>query len=263
MQAHLDASARQEAAKLQTALEKYHRAYTGAPSTDDKNKFVTIVYTDISPQQRQTQWLMRGQHVPPPKPPTVSEKEWLEAVVRNPDPDSFMPVALVGAMELQTRVAWQQDRANAYAQNLQGIQAARVTLQQRCDRIDSDLQSLVRIHTMLRSRLLQVMRKVELARCMNQPLQQDELTVKKRLVEILKQVDQINKLLATAQAKAKGQSQLQAAPIVNVPDERELTRVLKGHRETLTNMTKVVEKDKRDLALLRHHVVPKVPLPPH
>ena len=262
MQAHLDASARQEAAKLQTALEKYHKAYTGAP-TEDKHKFVTIVYTDISPQQRQMQWLMRGQRVPPPKPPTVSEKEWLEAVVRNPDPESYMPAALVGAVELQTRVAWQQDRANSYVKSMQGIQAARATLQQRSDRIETDLHSLVRLHATLRTRLLEVMRKVELARCMNLPLQQDEVTLKRRLVETVKQVDQVAKLLATAQAKAKGQSQVQSVPIVNVPDERELSRVLKGHRETLTNMTKVIEKDKRDLALLRHHVVPKVPLPPH
>jgi len=262
MQAHLDASARQEAAKLQTALEKYHKAYTGAPTTD-KSKFVTIVYNDISPQQRQLQWDMGGQRVPPPKPDTVSEKEWLKAVVRNPDPESYMPVALNGAVELQTRVAWQQDRANAYAKNLQGIQAARTTLHQRCDRIETDLHSLLRIHTTLRTRLLEVMRKVEIARCMNFPLQQDEVTLKRRLVETLKQVDQVSKLLAAAQTKAKGQSQVQSVPIVNVPDERELSRVLKGHRETLTNMTKTMEKDKRDLALLRHHVVPKVPLPPH
>ena len=258
----MDASARQEAAKLQAALEKYHKAYTGAP-TEDKDKFVTIVYDDISPQQRQLQWLMRGQRVPPPKPPTVSEKEWLEAVVRNPDPESYMPVALNGAVELQTRVAWQQDRANAFAKNLHGIQAARATLQQRCDRMETYLQTLTRIHTTLRTRLLEVMRKVELVRCMNLPLQQDEVTLKQRLVETLKQVDQVSKLLVAAQTKAKGQSQVQSMPIVNIPDERELSRVLKGHRETLTNMTKTMDKDKRDLALLRHHVVPKVPLPPH
>ena len=263
MQAHLDASARQEAAKLQTALEKYHKAYTGAPTTD-KEKFVTIVYNDITPQQRQMQWLMRGQTtVAPPKPPTVSDKEWLEAVVRNPDPESFMPVALVGAMELQTRVAWQQDRANSYEKSLHGIQAAQKTLQQRCDQTATELQTLGRIHTTLRSRLLQVMRKVELARCMNFGLLQDEVTLKHRLDQLLKQVDQVNKMLAAAQAKATGQTQrVQTVPIVNVPDERELSRVLKGHRETLTNMSQVVEKDKRDVALLRHHVVPKVPLPP-
>ena len=259
----MNASARQQAAKLQAALEKYYIAYTGAP-TEDKDKFVTIVYDDISPEQRQLQWLMRGQRgVPPPKPPTVSEKEWLEAVVRNPDPESYMPVALNGAAGLQTRVAWQQDRANSFAKNLHVIQAARATLQQRCDRMETDLQTLTRIHTILRTRLLEVMRKVELVRCMNLPLQQDEVTLKRRLVEILKQVDQVSKLLVAAQTKAKGQSQVQSMPIVNIPEERELSRVLKGHRDTLTNMTKTMDKDKRDLALLRHHVVPKVPLPPH
>lgn len=263
MQAHLDASARQEAAKLQTALEKYHKAYTGAPTTD-KQKFVMIVYNDISPQQRQMQWLMRGQTtVAPPKPPSVSDKEWLEAVVRNPDPESFMPVALVGAMELQTRVAWQQDRANSFEKNLHVLQAAQKTLHQRCDQTATHLQALARIHTTLRTRLLQVMRKVELARCMNFGLLQDEVILKQRLDELLKQVNQINKMLAAAHAKATGQTQrMQAVPIVNVPDERELTRVLKGHREALTNMSQVMEKDKRDVALLRQHVVPKVPLPP-
>jgi hypothetical protein len=98
---------------------------------------------------------------------------------------------------------------------------------------------------------------------MNFGLLQDEVILKQRLDELLKQVNQINKMLAAAHAKATGQTQrVQAVPIVNVPDERELTRVLKGHREALTNMSQVMEKDKRDVALLRQHVVPKVPLPP-
>lgn len=262
MQAHMDASARQEAAKLQTALEKYHKAYTGAP-TEEKTKFVTILYNDISAQQKQLQWLM-GQRVPPPKPPVVSEREWLEAIVRNPDPELYMPVALVGAVELQTRVAWQQDRANDYAKHLQSLQKARETLQQNCNRTETDLQTLVRIHTNLRSRLLQVMQKVEVARCMNMPLQHDEVTLKRKLLEISRQVDQVNRLLTAAQAKAQGQSQVMQAPvpIVNVPDERELSRVLKGHREAIVDMTKVMEKDKRDVVLLQQHAVSKVPLPP-
>ena len=262
MAAHLDATARQEAAKFQAALEKYHKAYTGT----DKNKFVTIVYTDITPAHRQQQWLLRsGQVVAPPCPPTVSEKEWLEAVVRNPDPELYMPMALVGASELQTRVAWQQDRANAFQKHLQGLELARTTLSQKCTRITTDLQVLSRLHSNLRNRLLEIMRKVELVRCMNLPLQQDEVKLKERLVVLQKQVYDLNKLLATVEQKAKHSAEISTSTqvlIVNVPPTQELSRVLKGHRETITKMTAVLEHDSKDLALLRTHVVPQVPLPP-
>jgi hypothetical protein len=263
MQAHMDASARQEASKLQSALEKLHAAYSGAP-TADEHKFVSIFYDDISPQQQQLQHAMGGQPVPPPKPPHISDEDWLRAVVQNPDPNLYMPVAHVGAEALQTRLARAQDRANGLSKFLEQLQENQATLARNCAREQSDIQSLTRAHTTLRTSLLQVMNKVELLRNMNLPRQADEAVLEKRLHQVLKQVNQIRNLLAAAQTKAKAQSQLQSqsVPIVNVPDARELARVLKGHRQSLTDMIRVMEKDTRDLNLLKQHVVPTVRIPP-
>ena len=262
MQAHIDASARQEAAKLQAALEKLYAAYTGAPTTV-KHKFVSIFYDDISPQQQQLQHAMGGQPVPPPKPPHVSDEDWLRAVVQNPDPNLYMPVAHVGADALQTRLARAQDRANSLSKGIERLHESHMTLANNCAREQADIQSLARAHTTLRTSLLQVMKKVELARNMNLARQADEAVLEQRLFQALKQVDQVNKLLAVAQAKAKVQSsQSRFMSIVNVPDNRELVRVLKGHRESLASMINVTEKDTRDMNLLKQHVAPKVRIPP-
>ena len=262
MQAHMDASARQEAAKLQVALEKLYAAYTGAP-TADKHKFVSTFYDDISPQQQQLQHAMGGRPVPPPKPPHVSDEDWLRAVVQNPDPNLYMPIALVGADALQTRLARAQDRANGLSKGIERLYESHTTLANDCARVQYDIQSLARAHTTLRTSLLQVMNKVELARNMNHVRQADEAILEQRLYQALKQVDQINKLLAIAQAKAKARSSMsRSMSIVNVPDKRELAPVLKGHRESLTSMIKVMEKDMRDMNLLKQHVAPKVRIPP-
>lgn len=260
MQAHLDASARQEAAKLQAALETLNAAYTGAPSADSKHKFVAIFFDDISLEQRQMQLLMGGQR--PPKSPHVSEKEWLDAIVRNPDPEQYMPVAYVGAEALQTRIARAQDKSNTFSKGVETLHLTRETLARNCTRAQSDLRGLSRQHATLRTKLLEVMSKVELARNMNLPRQVDEEKMNQRLVAALHQVNQIQTLVAMAQSKAKSQSHSRPALVVNVPDERELARVLTGHRESLTSMVKVMEKDTRDVNLLKQHLASNVPLPP-
>jgi hypothetical protein len=169
LQAHMDASARQEAAKLQAALEDLHHAYAGT-SHQKPSPLVTIVYNTMSSEQLQWQFANQqagGGYVLPPKPPQVEEQKWLEAVVNNPDRSSYIPVALVGAEALQARVGWQQQQAAGYEQNMNMLKGAQEDMQRRTAQVRQSVNQLEQMHTTLRSRLLRIMNKVEVVRCMN------------------------------------------------------------------------------------------------
>ena len=180
LQAHMDASARQEAEKIRLGLETLHCAYSGnviqGSSGNESSKFVTITYNDMTSDQRQLQFLHgmgtggNGHLMAPPKPPQVSESDWKEAVVKNPDPQNYMPNALVGAMALQARVSWQQDRAKELAANAASLTKTHELLKDRIARVNEDLIACAKTHAAVRKRLLDVMRRVEIARCMNQPM---------------------------------------------------------------------------------------------
>ena len=137
LQAHMEASARQEAAKLQQSLEILHKSYAGTSHAEEESSpFVCIVYNDMNPEQ--LQWYFAhsqtGSQPVPPKPPQVSEKDWLEAVVRNPDASLYIPIALVGAEALQARLGWQQERANSFAKGAELLEGARDSLVNRVQR---------------------------------------------------------------------------------------------------------------------------------
>jgi nuclear pore complex protein Nup54 len=276
LQAHLDASARQEAERVRSALEKVHGAYAGMPSQDSQKtqKFVSIQYTDITPEHRQLQWLHSlgtggasdglSQLVAPPKPPHVSEEEWYRAVVNNPDPSNLMPMALVGAEALQARLSWQQSRATELARHADVVQKTLDTVQQHTERVQAEIQRMMHTYDGLKLRILQTMRKVELARCMNQPLQPDEIKIMERMFQLCKQVNKMRKLLAELEDKSRmmlSQQQPNVLVAAALPDKDRLLQVLKDHRKHLEAMTATLNRDVRDAGLLQQHVVPKLAVP--
>lgn len=262
LQAHMDASNRQEAEKIKAALEKLHSGYAGTATNN--NKFVSVVYNDLTQDQRQLQWLHgmgSGTTLPvaPPRPPQVSEEDWTLAVVRNPDPQSYMPIALVGADALNARVTWQQERATQLSKDAESIRASHETVQQLWTQGHRRLEQIQRAHTNHRKQLLQVMRKIELVRCMNQPLQADEVRVVERLNALEQQIRQVQHLLGELQGPLhKAAAQRPEPPReIHLPDKAQLSKVLKGHREDITNITKTVRKDIRDLNLLKGRLAPR------
>jgi hypothetical protein len=267
LQAHMDASARQEAERVRSALESLHMAYTGnTSSTSKESKFVTIVYNDMSPQERQLQWVngmaTEGQIMAPPKPLQVSDAQWKKAVVSNPDPLNYMPVALVGALALQGRVSWQQGRAKELASNAATLHQSHDMLKDRCARVKQEVEQYQRRHAALRKRLLDVMRRVELARCMNQPIQPDELKAVGRLRSLSQTMEGARGSFLQLQDRARAQPAARQPQVTAMSDKEKLLPVLKEHRAAIEKVTTTAKRDMRDIGLIQQRVIAKIPAPP-
>ena len=266
LQAHMDASARQEAERVRSALEGLHAAYTGIALHESQSKFVAIVYNPLSPEERQLQWIHgmgnSGQILASPKPPQVSETEWKKAIVNNPDPQNYTPNALVGAVALQARVSWQQERAKELASNTATLHKSHETVKERLACAKQDVEEKVRRHAALRKRLLDVMRRVELARCMNQKTQLDEFKAMQRLTMLLKEVDSIRVVLISLQDKARTQTAAVAKGVqaIALPERDQLLPVLKEQRTKLEKLTLMAKRDIRDVGLVQQRVVASVPV---
>jgi hypothetical protein len=267
LQAHMDASARQEAERVRSALESLHMAYTGnTSSTSKESKFVTIVYNDMSPQERQLQWVhgmaTEGQIMSPPKPLQVPDAQWKKAVVSNPDPLNYMPVALVGALALQGRLSWQQGRAKELASNATTLHQSHDMLKDRCARVKQEVEQYQRRHAALRKRLLDVMRRVELARCMNQPIQPDELKAVGRLRGLSQTMEGARGSFLQLQDRARAQPTARQPQVTAMPDKEKLLPVLKEHRAAIEKVTTTAKRDMRDIGLIHQRVIAKIPAPP-
>jgi Nucleoporin complex subunit 54 len=278
LHAHQEAMNRAETEKIKAELSKLYAIYAGAitPSTssDSKTNFVSIVYNDLTPEHRQLQWLhgigAGGQIMPiaPPQPPQVSEEEWNKAVVQNPDPMSYMPVPMVGADSLSARVSWQHERAKQLAKDAESIQASHETVKDLFAQGQKRLEEIRRAHSNHRKRLLNVMRKVEVVRCMNQSLQPDEVRVMEELRKLEHETQRARSYVAELEIRsrsARPQQHAAAAATLaaSIPDRERLAKVLHEHREELKKVSQTLSKDVRDLDLMTERViVPQLGGPP-
>lgn len=257
LQAHMDASARQEAAKLQSSLEELHHAYSGT-SIQKPSPLVTIVYNTMTSQQLQWQFAHAqssgGGYAIPPKPPQVSEQTWLEAVVNNPDRSALIPVALIGAEALQARVGWQQQQATQFADSVSTtLTGAHESLQQRMSSSKVAMKELAQMHANLSSRLLRLMHKVEVVRCMNVPLQTDELALARRLQGLMQHLDALTKVMGSLQTAA-GSSHNTSLTGIHVPEKQRLQQLFTEHRQSIVYLSETVQKEKRDVQLLKERL---------
>ncbi len=273
----MNASALQEEQRVRVQFEKLYRAYTGSlevpADSQEPSKFVAIVYNELSPEQIQQQFISgignTGQILAPPRPLQLSEKEWTQAMINNPDPSKFVPQPIIGAVALQSRVTWQQDRAKEYAGHAKAVQANLDFIRRREALAKQDLHEKERKHAALQQQLLQVMTKVELARCFNKTLQPDEYRALQRLMNLLHQVEGMRAELASLQTKAQSQistitqhgasEAMVATHDMSNEVKHELHRVLKEQREKLERATMVAKKDLNDMALIQERVVATVP----
>jgi hypothetical protein len=271
MHAHMEAQNRQETERIKAALTKLHAAYSGNATPEystDKAKFCSIVYNDLTQDQRQQQWLhgisTGGTIMPiaPPRPPQISEEEWNRAVVQNPDPLSYMPIPLIGAESLNARVSWQQERATELAKHAEAIKGSHEAIQEAYKRSFYQLEDVKRKHANQRKRLLNVMRKVEIVRCMNQPLQQDEVRVMTRLRDLNEHTNEVRKHLAALENSTRTtrpQQQHHHGALtrqIELPDREKLHKVLTEHHNKLAKLSLQMQKDVRDVKLMKERVLP-------
>ena len=284
LQAHMDASARQEQARIESSLSNIHQNYIGTqPATEKSSHFVSILYNQATPEYQQLQalhgmWVVQssseqGQQpmrrpVAPPRPPQVSERDWEQAVVRNPDHTHCMPVALVGADALQGRLGSQQERANSIADQLKALEECRDAILQRYEAVKTQIEAAQQRHIRQRQKLSDIMQRVEIFRCYNNPLQTDEIKAMQKATDLHQNVDRLSSSMHSLQqqaAKEKESTDSTGLEIGGLPNDAELKAVLTEHREELSKLVAAVKQDTRDLHLIQQRIdaitAPRIAVP--
>jgi Nucleoporin complex subunit 54 len=269
LQAHMEAMNAAETQKIREELSKLYASFTGqiTPSTSSnaKNNFVSIVYNDVDQEQRQLQWLhgmgANGQvmAIAPPKPPQVSEEEWYKAVAHNPDPMNYMPVALVGADALNARLVWQQERAAQLARDAATIQDSHETARHLNEQAYRRIEKIQRDHAHNRRRLLNIMRKVEVVRGMNVPLQREEVKAMEQLRDMSLKVRDLKQQIVQLEKQARVPRQIPEDFFkeVAVFDREGLSKMFTEHGEVIKKLRTSLSKDTRDVELIKQQVMSK------
>ncbi|MGK3741891.1 MAG: hypothetical protein ACI90V_008745, partial [Bacillariaceae sp.] len=170
---------------------------------------------------------------------------------------------------LQARVANQQNRSKEYAKNAADLQKHLEFIREREAKARQDLIEKDRQYAHLKGRLLEVMKKVEVARCLNQPLQLDEHRALQRLTKLLNHVKQLRAAFLKLQNQAKTQivsgggggtstNANNSSDLLGV-NKNELLSVLTEQRRKLEIMTDTAKKDLRDVDLIGRRVVASFP----
>lgn len=201
-----------------------------------------------------------------PKPPHISNQVWNEALARNPDPKELAPVPLVGAPALHSRIVSQQEKANGLATHAEKLRATLEFLEKASKSSNDSIQHSNAEQEALRRRLLEVMRKVEIVRCMGQPTQRAEVEAQLRLGEIVKQANMVGKSLSDLEERGKQQArawrmrgatmesqQHMAAGSVKLQEEDKtaLFNVLNEQRLGMERLGHIVKRDARDVDILK------------
>jgi hypothetical protein len=285
---HMHHASAQEAARLESEIYRLHSAYSpvatgvmggtttslglfGGPQQQPQEqpnslcRFQAIFYDPTTPQQRLA-WAATGHHHP--RPAHVDSKRWAEAVARNPDPEQYTPVCLVGPDALSARMAHQQDRAKVLAKNVQQLRESLAFLKEGAGKIEDGLDSFSKHLDAVRLRLLLVMRKVEVFRCMNLPLQPAERDLLQRMTVLLRDLDRVSGLMTQVEDRARAHAQyLQkhggghndvhsygSDRVLSLEDQSRLRQVLNEQAQGLSTLTAVAKRDVRDVAILKAEV---------
>ena len=287
-----------EAERIKAKIEKLHREYSGTcvvpEDGQESAKFVAVVYNELTPEERQFRMIhgmstglslqleMQSQSYhssqqqqpifAPQRPPQINSRDWKMAVVNNPDPSNYVPTPIIGAVALQGRVSNQQNRAQEYANNAVLVQKNLEFLRQREAKARQELVERDRQYATSRRRLLALMTRVEVARCLNKPLQADEHRVMQRLSTLLDQVEKLRGAFYTLQDQAKMQSLSgNSGGVFDNNDiagdndnllgvnSKELLGILTEQRRKLEKLNETAKSDLRDVGLVGRRVVATVP----
>lgn len=243
--AQQQAQQQQDERSIQQDLSNIHQAYTRlapAASQDKNAPFTTIVYTQVTPEIRHLQNLQgygidgRPRPYAHAKPTQVAQQEWTHALASNPDYTAYMPMALVGAQDLQARLMSHQENTLQITMQVQQIRTVQKVLHGRIADTQRALQHLSRHQQALLTRLLRIMGRVELLRCYNLPLQTEEMNCQGRLV----QCQQALARMAVAQTPPPP-----PAGVTGMPEAAQLYRVLQEHQRELAVLLPQVRDEAR------------------
>ena len=172
---------------------------------------------------------------------------------------------LVGAAALHSRIVSQQDKANALATHAKKLRETLKFLEKAARSSNDSIKHSNSEQEALRRRLLEVMRKVEIIRCMGQPTQRAEIDAQQRLGEIMKQMNIVGNTLSNLEERGKHQarawrmrgatlesSQQHSGSIpLQEEDKVSLFHVLNDQRLGMERLGNIVKRDVRDVGILK------------
>ena len=231
---------------LESSLRKL-RAYDPVASAfhHTPSKFQTIFYDPGN--------------TPPNPPQNVDLAKWSQAVALNPDPTHLTPVPTIGAESLLVRINQQQQKAKSLKSIVnhlhdtihKDIKPRLADSQLSARHCQTERRSLER-------RLLYVMRKVELLRCMNLPIQEGETQAKSRLDMLSKALANINQHVneihqfSSDQAKLPSSYNQEQQQHEWTEDEKsKVYMVLKEQQNGLESLSKIIKRDVRDMDIAK------------
>jgi hypothetical protein len=271
LQAHMNAAAQQESTSLELQLLQLHAALSPLPAqippTSASNmmacRFQHIFYDPITQAQRLEKLSLPSY---PPKPQHLPEDVWHRAMANNPDPEEYIPVLVTSAEGLHSRLVAQQSKMELHEGYLNKIEN---TLRNRADTnrsVAMQLKHYQRQNALIRSRLMQIMLKFELCRGKNVPLQQGEQEAVRKLIELSRQIHKVATVLELLQREEEEFSKQWNA--MKVKQERirmrmgptevlahgvmmEAIGILNGQKKGIDEISRVVQKNARDLKIMK------------
>lgn len=240
-----------EAQRLEQTLMKLHAAYnTTNPTT--ACRFQHIFY-DPADTNIIYQYKMMGQRS---HQPHVDPKVWAEAEAYNPDHNTHIPVSVVGAEQLQSRVSSQQAKAIKLKETLKILRANLDGVNKGVVKSNAISQTYKKDQERLMQQLLRTLRKVEVLRCMNIPTQSGERKFRDKLNQISKDMSLVNIALqdvAKMAERCKSERFLQEnVAQLSQEDQARVSRALRDQKEVVEALNKVSKTDLRDLEIMKN-----------
>jgi len=270
LQAHMNATAHQEASRLGSQLHQLYSAYTPFQSQPQAQnttcRFQHIFYDPITQTQRLEKLSLPNY---PPKPNHIPDATWYQALTQNPEPDEYIPVLVTSAEGLHSRLVAQQSKMKLHEGYLTKLDE---TLQKResfHQSIEMQLEYYKVQNQKINKRLQQIMRKFEMCRGKNVPLQEAEREAVRRLIELSQHVNHVAKMLEVVKRDgeeyARQWSLLQKEKLrrnmghgsgsgreLDEGVKDEAMGILDGYKKGIDEMVKVAKKGERDVKIMKN-----------
>lgn len=186
-----------------------------------------------------------------------------------------MPTPLVGAVSIHSRIISQQEKANALNAHAKKLRETLQFLEHTARSSREHIQHCQNTQEELNRQLLEVMRKVEIIRCMNQPTQRAEEEAQFKLRKLLEQVNMVAMKLRDLEERGRQQARnwrMRGATMSNnnglldggggtlssstLSDEDKLAlfHVLNDQRLGMERLGSIVTRDVRDTDILKEEM---------
>lgn len=183
---------------------------------------------------------------------------WEQAKLDNPDPDSLVPVPMIGFKALHQRLKHQEQQTQAHQQRLDLIAEDLESLQQKQVNMLAKLEEYKRKHIQLSHRLLQVVVKQEISRKMGYSIQAEEEQLRVQLEKIQLELNhptqfkgRLNELMSQIRmqnhlAGTRADVSYQMDPSL----QQEIKHLLKQQQEGLKHLVNIIKEDAQDIQLM-------------